>query len=398
MSHLRLLVAPGPFKECLSAEEVADCIEKGIRKATSEVSIRKVPMSDGGTGFVKRIIEHFGGQIVSCRVRDPIGNPIDSFYGLIIKDGVKVGVIESAAAAGLSLVPREMRNPLITSTYGVGELVKSALDKGCSELIIGCGDTATNDGGLGLAKALGVRFLDSHGQEIPDGGAGLINLKRIDISGLDSRISTTKITVACNLSSILCGDQGVSYVYAPQKGATPEAVKILADALENYANVIKEITGKDVRYIPGGGGGGGLATALYAFMNAELRFSLHVVTSFLDLESYIREADIVITGEGRIDGTTASGKITYAVALTAKKFNLPVLAITGSITNDAKILYYSGIDYIAPICSGPIDLEQSISNARELIEQTSFRIMRILEIGRNCTQREDLPKCRPESQ
>ena len=379
--YLKFLIAPGPFKECLLAEQVADAIEEGFKEVLPEVTCLKLPMCDGGTGFVQRIVEHSNGIQRFCRVRDPLGEPIRAFYGIVNKGGEKIGIIESASAAGLVLVPREKREPKITSTFGVGELMRKALDEGCSELVIGCGDSATNDGGLGLAKALGIRFLNKNGKELPEGGGSLRNLYAIDLNNMDPRISQTRITVACNLTSILCGLEGTSYVYGPQKGANAQTVELLAGGLENYANIIYGMTGKDVRYIPGGGGAGGLAAALYAFMNARLRFSLNVVTDFLDLDKYLQDVDIVIVGEGRIDSRTAGGKVACAVALMAKKYNLPVVAIVGDIADDVGILYYNGIDHIEPICPGPATIEQSISKAREWITETAMRIIRLLTVG-----------------
>ncbi len=381
IEDLRFLIAPGPFKECLPAEEVANAIEEGLREIFPEVIIQKLPMCDGGTGFVNRIVEHSNGFIKYCNIKGPLGDRVDAFYGIASRSGKKIGIIESAIAAGLALVPKEMRDPKATSTYGVGELIKTVLDEGCEEIIIGCGDSATNDGGAGLAKALGVRFLNDQGKELPEGGAQLINLNKIDLTGRDTRVLRSKIEVACNLSSVLCGREGTSRIYGPQKGADSKSVELLSRSMDNYAKVVYQTTGKDIRYIPGAGGSGGLAAALYAFMNARLRFSLHVVTDFLNLESYLQNTDIVITGEGRIDKRTASGKVACAVALTAKKYNLPVLAIAGSIADDVGIIYYNGIDHIEPICPGPVSLDQSILNARKWIAEASARVARLLRVG-----------------
>lgn len=235
---------------------------------------------------------------------------------------------------------------------------------------------------MGLLKALGIKFLDKDNQELTEGGASLINLSRIDLEGLNKKLleKNIKITVACNLTSVLCGPEGTSHKYGPQKGADPESVRLLANALENYASIVYKTTGKDIRYIPGGGGAGGVAAGLYAFLNARLQFSLRVITEFLALEEYLRDSDIVITGEGKIDSRTAGGKVACAVALTAKKYNLPVIAIVGSIAEDVGILYYNGIDHIEPICPGPVKLEDSLKSAKEWIIEASRRIARLLKI------------------
>jgi glycerate kinase len=365
----------------LAAEDVAHAIEQGLKLVAPEIETVRLPLCDGGTGLVKRVTEHSNGAIKHCTVSGPLGKPVNAFYGCATVGSNKIAIIESAAAAGLSLVPRDQRDPRYTTTFGVGELVKLCLDEEYSELVIGCGDSATNDGGFGLAKALGARFLDRNGNEPENGGGNLVHLTDIDLDDLDPRVLNTKITVACNLSSVLCGENGTSYVYGPQKGANEESVELLAQGLENYASVIREVTGKDVRFIPGGGGAGGLATALYAFFNARLRFSFHVVTRFLELERYLENSDVVITGEGRIDSKTASGKIVCALGLTAKRFDLPVLAITGSVSDDCGILYYNGIDHIEPIATGPCSLDDSIARARILIIEAAIRVGRLLKLG-----------------
>ncbi|MEM4235220.1 MAG: glycerate kinase [Candidatus Methanomethylicaceae archaeon] len=383
MSSWKILIAPGPFKECLSAREVADCIEKGITRTLSSVFVRKLPMCDGGTGFVRTLVEHAGGTIKTCQTLNPLGEGIESYYGIVDLSGTRIGIIETAAAAGLALVPPNRRDPRTTSTRGVGILIKQALDDKCQRIIIGCGDSATNDGGMGMAMALGVVFLDAKGKELKEGGIHLQQLKSIDLSGLDPRIQETSITVACNLTSILCGSEGTSRVYGPQKGATEEAVNQLSEALENYANVLQSTVGKDVRYLPGAGSAGGLAAGLYALMGAQLRYSLHVVSDFVRLDEHLRATDILITGEGRVDKTSASGKLVSGIALLAKKYDIPVFAITGSVAEDADMIYYTGVDYVEPICNEPMSVEDSFTNAKRLICDTSSRIARMLSICSN---------------
>jgi len=256
---LRIVVAPSGFKESLEADEVADRIEAGILRVVPEAEVLKAPMVDGGEGFTKALVAATNGVLCEISVSGPVGEPVESFYGFLGEDGdgPKTAVLEMAAAAGLTLVPREVRDPSGTTTYGVGELVRAALDDGAERILVGCGDSGTTDGGAGMAQALGVRLLDGKGEEIGRGGIELARLESIDLSGRDPRLDDVEIDVACNWHNLLCGPRGVARVFGPQKGATPEQVERLAEALDNYADVVERELGVDVREMPGGGRQGG---------------------------------------------------------------------------------------------------------------------------------------------
>ena len=306
---LNILIAPAGFKENLSAEEVADCIEEGILRALPNARVQKLPLVDGGEGFTKTLIEATEGTITEVFVTGPVGQPVKAHYGILGGTGIRTAVLEMASAAGLRLVPESLRDPLHTTTYGVGELIKAALDANVERILIGCADSGTNDGGVGMAEALGARFQDAAGESIGLGGKELIRLHRIDLSGLDPRIARVKIAVTCNFKTVLCDPNGASRMFGPQKGASPIGVETLGAAIDHYANVIDQQLGVDTRRMPGGGGPGGLAAGLHAFLNAELYHRYEIVMRYLDLDTPLQNADLVITSEGCIDGTSSRGKI-----------------------------------------------------------------------------------------
>lgn len=375
---MKIVIAPDSFKGCLTALEVADAIEKGIRRVMPEAQIVKVPMADGGEGTVQALVDATGGQIIAQNVCDPLGNQIEANFG-ILGDG-KTAVIEMAAASGLPLVPMDKRNPMITTTYGTGELIRAALDRGCGKLIVGIGGSATVDGGAGMAQALGVRLLDNGGHDIPRGGGGLEHLDHIDISQLDSRIAKTDTMVACDVDNPLVGPRGGPAVYGPQKGAIPEMVRKLDEYLDRYAHIIKRDLGVDVKEVPGAGAAGGLGAGLMAFLNAQLRSGVSIVIEASGLEKCLQGADIVITGEGRIDRQTIYGKTPIGVARAAKKFGLPVIGIAGGIDDGASVVYENGIDALMSIISQPMSLETAIEHARELLADAAERAIRLTQI------------------
>ncbi|MFC1860107.1 glycerate kinase [Chloroflexota bacterium] len=375
---MKIVVAPQSFKGSLSAQEVAQAIAKGIKRVVTDAETVMLPMADGGEGTVEALTYGTHGHIVSTEVTGPLGGKITAEWGIL---GDKVSaVVEMAAASGITLVPTEKLNPLIATTYGTGELIRAALDAGCRRLIIGIGGSATNDGGTGMAQALGARLSDESGKELPRGGAALARLRRIDISGLDSRLTKCEITIASDVTNPLCGEQGASRVYGPQKGATEIMCQQLDEALTNYARVIKRDLGIDVIDIPGSGAAGGLGAGLIAFLGAKLKSGMEIVSEVVGLTDYLKGASLVFTGEGRVDTQTLFGKTVAGVAAQAKAFRIPVVAIAGEVSGDYKEFYQHGIDAVLSITPGPISLENSMTNARTLIADTTEQALRLILI------------------
>lgn len=381
---LRIVVAPSGFKESLEADEVADRIEAGILRVVPEAEVLKAPMVDGGEGFTKALVAATNGVLCEISVSGPVGEPVESFYGFLGEDGdgPKTAVLEMAAAAGLTLVPREVRDPSGTTTYGVGELVRAALDDGAERILLGCGDSGTTDGGAGMAQALGVRLLDGEGEEIGRGGIELARLESIDLSGRDPRLDDVEIDVACNWHNLLCGPRGVARVFGPQKGATPEQVERLAEALDNYADVVERELGVDVREMPGGGVRG-LGAGLSALLGATLHPRYEIVSRYLEVESLIEGSDLVFTAEGGIDFQTPRGKIPAEIAARAKKFGVPVVAIVGTVGKGAAINHDYGIDAYLSILQEPCTLEDAIENAGELVTVCAEDVTRLVMVGRS---------------
>ncbi len=377
---MKVVIAPDSFKGSLTALEVAHAIKAGIQRVIPEAEVDEVPMADGGEGTVQALVDATGGEIITQEVCDPLGNRIHANFG-VLGDG-NTGVIEMAAASGLPLVPEDERNPMFTTTFGTGELIRAALDRGCRKLIVGIGGSATVDGGAGMAQALGARLLGKDGHEVPRGGGGLEHLDRIDVSQLDARIAETAAVVACDVDNPLVGPRGGPEVYGPQKGATPEMVKKLDRYLDRYADIIKRDLDIGVKEEPGAGAAGGLGAGLMAFLNAELRSGIDIVIEASKLEEHLRDADLVITGEGKIDGQTIYGKTPIGVARTAKKYGIPVIGIGGGISDDASVVYDNGIDALMSIVSYPMSLESAMKQAYDLVANAAERAMRLLMLGR----------------
>ena len=378
---LRILVAPSGFKESLDANEVSNCISQGILRALPEASIKQLPLVDGGEGFTKTLVTTTGGTLHPLTVTGPVGQPVEAYYGFLGGTDTKTAVLEMAAAAGLRLVPRDARNPLKTTTYGVGELIKAALDDGAERILVGCGDSGTNDGGAGMAQALGVKLLDAAGEELGLGGGKLNKLVRIDLSGRDRRLSGVQIDVACNWHNVLCGDRGVARVFGPQKGASPEVVAQMVSMLDNYADVIERDLGIDVRAMPGGGASGGLGTGLHALLGANLYSRYDIVMQYLEIDGLLQNVDLVFTAEGSIDFQTPRGKIPAEVAKLAKSYQLPVVVLAGTIGKDAPINFDYGIDSFASILEAPCSLLDAIASASELVTNAAERVTRLLLVG-----------------
>lgn len=379
MRLLKIVIAPQGFKGNLTALQVAQAIERGIKRVVPHAITTIKPMADGGEGTVQALVDATGGEIMTKEVTDPLGGRVIAHWGRL-SDKV-TGVIEMAAASGLPLVPPEKRNPLLTTTYGTGELILAALENGCRKLIIGIGGSATNDGGAGMAQALGAQLLDANGKPIPFGGAALANLARIDVSTLDPRLAECEVLLASDVINPLCGAQGASAVYGPQKGATPEMVVQLDNALAHYADIIQRDLGVDVRDMPGAGAAGGLGAGLIAFLKAKMMPGIDIVIQATNLVAELKDADLVFTGEGRIDSQTARGKVPTGVAKKAKEFGLPVIALAGEIADDYQIVYQHGIDAVLGIAPGPISLSQSMAEAERLIADAAERAMRLFQCG-----------------
>ncbi len=379
---MTILLAPNAFKGCLTAPQVCDALAEGITRIFPDAEIIKVPVADGGDGTVESLVSATGGQFFTQEVTDPLGGRVNARFG-VMGDG-ETAVIETAEASGLRLVPNEKRNPLITTTYGTGELIRAALEKGCRKLIIGIGGSATNDGGAGMAQALGAKLLDASGNELPFGGAALARLARID-NGTPLRYVPyyePSVVVACDVDNPLCGDKGASAIYGPQKGATAEMVKQLDAALAHYAEILKRDLGKDVANVPGAGAAGGLGAGLMAFLDARLERGVDIVMRAVNMRERVQHAHLVFTGEGAIDGSTAFGKAPVGVAQAAKEFGVPVVAVVGSAGVGYEDVYAHGIDAVVPITLRPMTLEEAMSDARHLIADAAERVMRLIRMGK----------------
>ena len=376
---LVIVLAPDSFKESMTAKEVCEAMERGIRKANSQIRCIHVPMADGGEGTMQSLVDATGGRVCSKEVLGPLGNNVVAEYG-ILGNG-EIGVIEMASASGIHLVDSEKRNPLITTTFGTGQLIKACLDKGVKKLLIGIGGSATNDGGAGFIQALGGRLLDENGDDLSYGGGALAKLHTIDLSNLDERLKYVSVEVACDVNNPLCGKEGASYVFGPQKGATREMIEILDQNLSHYAEVIKEQLGKDVISKAGAGAAGGLGAGLMAFLDVKLKSGIEMVIEYANLEEKVRDADMVWTGEGSIDFQTQYGKTPLGVAMIAKKYNKPVIALAGRVGNDIDVLYDKGIDAIFGIMRGVTSIEEALVKGPENVEKTSENIIRLLNIS-----------------
>jgi glycerate kinase len=372
---LKVVIAPQGFKGNLTALEVSVAIEKGIRRVVPQVIASLVPMADGGEGTTQALVDALGGEMIPVTVTDPMGGRVVACWGFL-SDGV-TAVIEMAAASGLGLVSPEKRNPLLATTYGTGELIGDALEKGCRKFIIGIGGSATNDGGAGMAQALGAGLFDGREEPIKFGGAALANVEHIDVTTLDHRLAECDILVACDVDNPLCGPEGASCVYGPQKGATSQMVARLDSALAHYASVIRRDLGIDIRNVPGAGAAGGLGAGLMVFLKAKLQPGIEIIIQATGLVERLKGASLVFTGEGRIDSQTACGKTPVGVARKAKEFGLPVIALAGEIGDGYQAVYEQGIDTVFSIAPGPISFRESSRRAEELTADVAERAMRL---------------------
>ena len=381
-------MAPSGFKESLSAEQLIDCTREGARRADSLSIVTGIPIVDGGEGFTKTLVEVTGGQLFAANVTGPVGQSVTANFGFLGGEGPKTAVLEMAAAAGLRLVPRNQRDPSVTTSYGVGELIKAALDAGAERIIMGCGDSGINDGGAGMAQALGVGLLDKDGNAIPRGGQGLHQLDRIDLSARDPRLADTPFEVAVNWFNVLLGKRGVARVFGPQKGATPEMVDQLEKALENYAAIIERDLDLKVATMAGSGASGGLGTGLHALLGATLRPRYEIVMRYLEVDGQLENCDLVITAEGSIDAQTPRGKAPAEIARRAKRLGLPVIALVGTVGSMAAVNHEHGIDAFFSIAKGPCTLEQCLQNAQELVTELAEQAIRCVTVGMTVQQRQ----------
>lgn len=379
---MRIIVAPDSFKGSIGSIQAAVAVERGISQAAAKVDqnveVIKIPIADGGEGTVEAIITGVGGRIEKAMVLNPLGREIESFFG-ILPD--QTAVIEMAAASGINLIKPEERNPLLTTTYGTGQLIMKALDAGCKKFIIGIGGSATNDGGVGMAQALGIKFLDQDGLPIGFGGGELSKIRKIDLSGINSRLENAVFTIASDVKNVLCGPEGASAVYGPQKGATPEMITVLDHNLRYLADMIKQELGKEIASVPGSGAAGGLGGGLMAFLNAQIRPGIEIVMELTGFREKVKEADLIITGEGATDFQTMYGKVPYGVAQIAKEYHKPVICISGTLGNGYEKLYDAGINAFFSIVNRPMSLEEAMQRGEELLEKTVENVFNIIFLG-----------------
>ncbi len=376
---MRVVIAPQALKGSLTAEEVGQAIALGVRAVYPQADVDVVPVADGGEGTVQALVDATGGELAWQTVMGPLGTPVSAFFGLL-GDG-RTAAIEMAASSGLPLVPPTQRNPLLTTTYGVGELLLAAIERGRRHFILGIGGSATNDGGAGMAQALGASLLTEQGTAIARGGAALTTLSHISLEQLDPRLQECTFEVACDVTNPLCGPTGASAVYGPQKGATPAMVQQLDAALDHYALILERDLGQQVRDIPGAGAAGGLGAGMIAFLHATLQPGAQLVLEAVKLETYVREANLVITAEGQIDEQTAYGKSVGAVATFAKRYGLPVLALAGGLGNGYQKVYELGVDGITVLPSGPMTLPYAMEHAATLATDATERMLRMVRVN-----------------
>ena len=377
---MKIIIAPDSYKESLTAMEVATAIEAGFRQVMPTAEYIKLPMADGGEGTVQSLVDASNGTIIEHQVTGPLGEQVPAFFGIMGDD--KTAVIEMAAASGLHLVSPNLRNPMLTTSYGTGELILAALDHGVDHIIVGIGGSATNDGGIGMAQALGVQLLDNKGQALGFGGQALAQLASIDITTVDPRLAHIKLDVACDVDNPLCGKKGASHIFGPQKGATPAMVAELDQHLAHYAAIIKRDLAIDVKDMAGAGAAGGMGAALLGLFNAQLRSGIEIVIDAVHLGDIIKDADLVITGEGRIDSQTIHGKTPIGVARTAKKYHKPVIGIAGCLSQDYGVVYDHGIDAVFSVVPAAMSLEHAFNNAAVNVELTARNIAAIYCLGR----------------
>ncbi|MCS6776496.1 MAG: glycerate kinase [Chloroherpetonaceae bacterium] len=384
---LRVLICPNAFKGSLTALQAAQAIDAGLRQGMTEavdagmLETVLLPLADGGDGTLETLVAATGGTVYTETVRDPLGRPVTARWGRLGGARGDTAVIEMAEASGLRLLRPEERDPLRACTYGTGELMRAAVRAGCRSLLVGIGGSATNDGGAGMARALGARFLDAAGTALPPGGGALARLERVDLSGWDLP-GDVRVVVACDVDNPLCGPEGASAVYGPQKGATPEMVRELDAALAHYARVLEQQVGVRVADVPGAGAAGGLGAGLMAFCHAELRPGTEIALEVTGFDARLRGCDLVLTGEGRLDEQTVRGKLLSGVLQRARTVGVPVIALVGAVTETAEsALHAAGLTAALSIVRGPCSVEAAMRDARPLLTACAARVGRLLQLG-----------------
>lgn len=373
---MKIVLAPDSFKGSLSARQVCQAMEAGIRRVLPHCEVVQVPMADGGEGTMQSLIDATNGTCRTATVTGPLGQPVQARYG-ILGDG-RTAVIEMAEASGLTLVPLAQRNPLLTTTYGTGELIRAALDDGCRTFLLAIGGSATNDGGAGMAQALGARLLDASGASLPFGGGSLGQLQHVDVSQLDPRLAACSFTTACDVDNPLCGPNGASHVFGPQKGATPDMVLRLDCNLSHYATILERDLGVQITDLPGAGAAGGLGAGMVAFLQADLQPGVEIVMQAAQLADKLQGADLVLSGEGQCDFQTAHGKTPFGVAKVADAAGVPLVLLAGSVGVGVEALYAHGVKSVFSIIDRPMSIEDAIANAAELVANTTERVLRLL--------------------
>ncbi|MEJ2794275.1 glycerate kinase [Iodobacter sp. LRB] len=376
---MKIVIAPDSYKESLSALEVATQIEAGFKEVLPDAQYIKVPVADGGEGTVEAMVAATGGRIILQTVTGPLGECVPAFFGLS-GDG-HTAIIEMAAASGLSLVPPALRNPMLTTSYGTGELILAALNHGARHIILGIGGSATVDGGTGMVQALGGQFLNAAGKPLAFGGADLSQLARIDLSSIDKRVQDCKFEVACDVDNPLIGEQGAAAIFGPQKGATPEMVALLDAGLAHYAKQINQDLGVEVAHAKGSGAAGGMGAAALAFLNASLRPGVEIVLESVQFAALLQGADLVITGEGRMDSQTIHSKTPMGVAQMAKVFDIPVIGIAGCLSPDVGVVHQHGIEAVFSVLNRAVSIEEALAHAAENVRLCARNIAATIKLA-----------------
>ena len=375
---MKIVIAPDSFKGSLTAAEAAEAIETGFRAVYPDAEYVKVPMADGGEGTVQSLVDATSGTIITQLVSGPMGDMVAGFFGIL--GDRQTAVIEMAAASGIHWVRPKERDVFLASSFGTGQLINAALDRGCDKLIVGLGGSATNDGGMGMMKALGAQFLDQEGVQLTADVRALLQLERIDLRHLDPRLDKTEIVVACDVDNPLCGENGASMVFGPQKGATEEDIAVLDQALTRYGDILSANAGRDIASEPGAGAAGGMGAAFIGLIDAVLKPGVDIVIEIVDLANSLVDANLVITGEGRIDNQTIHGKTPMGVAKVAKSCNLPVICIAGSVEDGADFTHQLGIDEIYSVTEGDYDLTEVLIEAEHKLTQAAQKIAKSLNL------------------
>ena len=377
---MKFVFAPDSFKGTLSSQEIIDILTEKAQQHFKDVQTQGVLIADGGEGTIAAVEQMKGGSRRYLEVTGPLGEKVNAHY---LRLNEKQVLIEMATASGITLIPYREGNALYTTSYGTGEMIKDALASGADDIIISIGGSATNDGGMGMLMALGVRFLDKDGKELEPVGKNLLNIAKIDTASLNRRVKTANFIVMCDVTNPLIGPNGATYVFGPQKGANAKQLKLLESGMKNYAAKIKESLGADVANLPGGGAAGGMGAALTAFCGASLQSGIKTILDLINFENIIADADLIITGEGRIDGQSAGGKVLDGIGRYAKKRNIPVIALTGGMGDNAYLVYDCGIDSIMVTVNAPMSLDTALTHAEPLLADCADRLFRFIKIGMN---------------